>query len=270
MLKILRKGAIENPWLFRIIMLVIAITFIGTMGWMGLTAPTSNVIAEVNGDKISMDEFRLSEKNARDYYRNLFQDNYSEDLMRQFNLKKRVLDELIEKRLWLDFARQMDLDVSNEEVRENIVHLPAFQKKGRFDRDTYNRYLAFIRAKPETFEKEQRELLLIQKAKELVRESVMVTGQEIQPELEETGTQPDALEQKRKELIQRKQDRAVFAFTESLKAKANIFKSDFIQEQIAPVPVSLPPPATPQIKTDNPSPAIETQEEQATETGQEQ
>ena len=270
MLKIIREGARENPWLFKIIMLLIAIAFIATMGWAGLSAPTSNVIAEVNGNKISRDEFLKSEKNARDYYRNLFQDNYSEDLMRQLNLKKKVLDDLIEKRLWLDYANQIELAVSDEEVRETIINIPAFQKKGRFDREAYDRYLAFIRSKPEAFEKEQRENLLMQKAKGLVRESVMVTDQEIKREMEETGTEPDALEQKKIELIQRKQGRAVFAFTEALKAKAEIFKSDYIKEQIAPVPVSLPPPLTPQIKIDNPSPPTETQGEPTSETEPEQ
>ncbi len=268
MLKIMRKGAIENPWLFKIIMGVIAITFVGTMGWMGLSAPTDDSIAEVNGDKISLNEFRQSEKNVRDFYRNRFKEHYSEDLMRQLNIKKQVLDDLIEKRLWLAYAEEVGIEVSDEELRDTIRAFPAFQKKGRFDREIYDRILAANRISRNTFESERREALLLQKAKALVQDSVTVTDLEIHSEVDTTDPATGTPAQERPALVQTKQNRAIFAFTESLRTKAEInIKQNFLENEINPRPLPMTPaPAPPSLAPeDMPNETDQTQGQKETE-----
>src|SRR3990172_185843 len=107
MLELIRKGAIDNPWLFRIIMGIIAITFVVTMGWVGLSAPTSDVVAQVNNHKISLNEYRRSYQNAIEFYRNLFKDGFNEDLVKQLNLRRQVMNNLIDHRIWLDYTRSI-------------------------------------------------------------------------------------------------------------------------------------------------------------------
>ncbi len=77
MLELIRKGAIDNPWLFRVIMGIIAVTFVLTMGWWGLSAPTSNAVAKVNDHEISRDEYQRSVQSATNFYRNLFKENFN-------------------------------------------------------------------------------------------------------------------------------------------------------------------------------------------------
>ncbi|WDT78889.1 MAG: hypothetical protein MPW14_17155 [Candidatus Manganitrophus sp.] len=48
MLKVIRKGAIENPWFFRLVMLILAVVFTATMGWWGFEQTEDKAIAKVD------------------------------------------------------------------------------------------------------------------------------------------------------------------------------------------------------------------------------
>ena len=247
MLKFMRTGATNHPWLFRIIMGIIAIAFVGTMGWMGLSAPTSETVAEVNGHEISFSEFRKGQDNLRDFYRSQLQENYSEDLLNQLNIniKKNVMDQLIEQRLWLNYAHDIGLEVSNDEVRDRISNIPTFQTKGRFDSKIYDRFLTFRRTTHAIFEEDQRETLLIQKAKGIVRDSVWLTDQEIKLEIDNQDPSTGTKEKTIPELTQRKQNRAVYAFTEALKTQADIKIKEGILD--TPIPSFNPVTVAPKI-----------------------
>ena len=247
MLKLLRTGATNHPMFFRIFMGIIAIAFVGTMGWLGLSAPTSETVAEVNGHEISLSEFRKGQDNLRNFYRSQLRESYSEDLLKQLNIniKKNVMSQLIEQRLWLNYAHDIVLKVSDDEVRDRISNIPAFQTKGRFDSKIYDRFLVFRRTTHAIFEENERETLLIQKAKGIVRDSVWLTDQEIKLGTDNQDLSRETKEKIIPELTQRKQDRAVYAFTEALKAQAEIKIKEGILD--TPIPSINPVTVTPQV-----------------------
>jgi peptidyl-prolyl cis-trans isomerase D len=210
---------------------IIAITFVVTMGWVGLSAPTSDAVAKVNDQEISLNEYRRSYQNAIEFYRNLFKDGFNEDLVKQLNLRRQVMNNLIDHRIWLDYARSIGLEVTDEEVLDVITKTPGFQQKGQFNPEIYRRILSANRLTPELYEKAHREELLVEKAKDLVRQSVALTDQEMQPPTiaQTASSQPNAPNPK--DLLKQKQERALFAFTEALKAKARIdIKKEFLEE----------------------------------------
>lgn len=224
MLKIMRKGAIENPWFFRIIMGGLAATFIISMGWWGFSgAGDSNAIAEVDRTPISLDEYHRAYQNASNFYREIFQDKYDDKVLR-----KQVIDELVDRQLWLREAQRMKLTVSDAELRDSIVKLAGFQKDGKFSSELYRRVLAFEHFTPESFERRQREELLVAKAKALMKDAVALTPSEADEAKKSNPNNPDP-DRAVSDLLFQKREKAIRAYTIGLKKEASIqIKEDLL------------------------------------------
>ncbi|MBI3802353.1 MAG: SurA N-terminal domain-containing protein [Nitrospirae bacterium] len=218
MLKVIRKGAIENPWFFRIIMGGLAVAFTVTMGWVGFGGghENENTIAQVDRTPIHLEEYHRAYQNASNFYREIFQDKYDDK-----DLRKRVIDELVDRKLWLREAQQMKLAVSDEELKRSITQLPGFQKEGKFDSDLYRRVLALEHYSPEGFERQHREELLIDKAKTLVKESVALTPTEEEEAKKSNPANPDP-DRAASDLLFQKKQRALNGYTLALRQKASI------------------------------------------------
>ncbi len=218
MLKQIRKGAIENPWFFRMIMLGIAVVFAVSMGWWGFgdNESTANTLAQIGEDRITSKEYQRAYQSASRLYRELFQGDYDDKALR-----KRVIDELVERKLWAQEAKRMRLAVSDAALKDSVINLPGFQNEGKFDPETYQRMLAAERFTPEGFEAVQRELLLVRKVQLLVRDGVSLTPTELKEAEENNPESPEPARTIEQRLSQ-KQERAVRAYIISLKEKTPI------------------------------------------------
>jgi len=215
MLKTIREGAIGNPWFFRIIMLAVAAVFAVSMGWWGFGnhEQDGNVIARVEEAKITRVEYQRVYRSRSKRYRELFQDTYDDQALRQ-----KVIDDLVDRALWLQEARRMGIRVSDKALKDAVVNLPGFQKDGHFSPEQYQRILAFEHYTPESFEAKQREALMIQKAMEIVRDGAALTPSEIQAAEEDNPENPDP-DRAREDRLRQKQERAIRAYTLALKEK---------------------------------------------------
>lgn len=222
MLRHIREGAIDNPWFFRIVMMGIAAVFAISMGWWGFgdNEDPANVLAQVGEDRIMIVEYQRAYRNASRFYRELFQSDYDDEALR-----KRVVDELIERKLWIQEAKNMGVSVSDESLKESITSMPGFQKDGEFNSELYQRALSSERYSPETFEARQRETLLVKKAQILVRSGVWLTPAEIKEAEEADPKNPDP-NKTIEDRLSRKKERALRGYAISLKEKAGIVIND--------------------------------------------
>lgn len=226
MIKLLRHGAIENPWVYRFIMVVIAVTFVITMGWWGFSGDEVQVVARVGDRSITLEEYERAYRNYERAYRDALKEQFTPELAKQLDLKRTAINSLVERQLWLDAAKRMKLTVSARELATSIAGIQAFQKPdtGRFDPDLYRRVLAVNHLTPEAFEAAQREDLLIAKVKAIIGEST-------------TATEPDWAEARALQAAQnpgptsdamlpsplpQKQDRAIRAYADQLRRQADV------------------------------------------------
>lgn len=179
MLKIVRELAVDNPWVLKIIMGVIAVTFVITMGWWGIQSPTENVVVVVNGHSIKVQDYKRAYNRTVEYYRDAFKDKFDADLLEKMKVKDKVVEDLVKRELWLESAEKLGLMVSDEELRDNIMKMTVFHKDGRFSSNLYEKILASNRMKTGDFEALQRRDLLIDKMKRIVKDSVQVTDNEV-------------------------------------------------------------------------------------------
>jgi peptidyl-prolyl cis-trans isomerase D len=162
MLSLMRKHA--QSWLIKVTLGAIIVVFIFWYGY-SYREGRADQIATVDDSPISIEEFRSVYDRMLESYRRQFGDRLDDKLIQSLNLKKQALDEIINRRLLLQEAGQLDFRVLDNELLAVIQQQPAFQRNGRFDPRVYERVLMSNRLTPEIFEEGQKQELLIEKVR---------------------------------------------------------------------------------------------------------
>lgn len=175
MLSLMRKHA--GTWIIKVILGAIVVVFVfwGVGSW---TSQRLSRVANVNGDWITTDEYRATYNNLLDQVRQSFGNKVTDELLQSLQLKKRALDQLVDKALMLQAAEKINLRVSDEELARWIRNIPSFQTAGVFDSRRYQDLLNRIKLSPEAFEIIQRDSLLIEKLRAFITGSIKVSDYE--------------------------------------------------------------------------------------------
>ncbi|MFQ5598237.1 MAG: SurA N-terminal domain-containing protein [Nitrospiria bacterium] len=217
MLKKIREGAIDNPWFFRMLMLGIALVFAVSMGWWGFGGERQeNIVATVGEDQITLEYYQQTYRRVSRFYRELFQDEYDDQKVR-----RDVIDGLVDNKLWAQEAKRMGIFVSDGVLKEAFMKAAAFQTDGAFDPNRYKRFLSNQKLSPTTFEEQQREGLLIEKAKLIIKDGVSMTPMELEGIRESDPSAAD-FDRMIEDRLAKKKERAVMAYTQSLRKRSSI------------------------------------------------
>ncbi len=184
------------------------------------SSSTGRMVAKVNGDVISYDEWNRVYQNLMERYRQIFKGQSNEGLTKL--LKNQALQELIQERLLSQEADRMGIRISDEELRKSILDIPAFNPGGRFDQKTYEYYLDRINLTPAVFEASQRESLRRERLMQIVGDSVAVSDDEVSKAVaaqKKGKADRDALG---RQLLMQKKQEALSAFVAGLRQKAKI------------------------------------------------
>ena len=177
MLSLMRKHA--GTWMIKIILGAIVVVFV-FWGVGSYTSRRSGRVADVNGTVITLDDYRASYTTLLEQVRQSFGNNLSEELIQTLQLRKRALDQLIDRSLMLQAAEKFKLTVSDEELAESIRNIPAFQTAGAFDSQRYINALSSNKLTPETFEVQQRDSLIIDKLQAFISGNIKISDLEAQ------------------------------------------------------------------------------------------
>ncbi|MFW6147452.1 MAG: SurA N-terminal domain-containing protein [Thermodesulfobacteriota bacterium] len=164
--------------LIKIIVGLIGVVFVFWGIYSIRGARPGSKIAYVNGDLISGIEYHTAYRDTLLAMQRQYQDYWNEELIEVFQLKKKVLDTLIEKRLIRQEANRLGLKVTDEEIAEAIYNYPAFQVNGVFDENRYRSLLNHNRMEPADFEAGIGTELLGEKISHFVESFLPVTDNE--------------------------------------------------------------------------------------------
>lgn len=133
--------------------------------------------ATVNGKPIPLKDFARSYSQQSENFR---RQGVPADLMKQFGIHKQVIDQLVNTELLSQAAEARGLTTSNEDLAKVLKEAPAFQKDGKFHKDSYLEYVRQVEGTTEIFfEDKLRRQLAAQKLLELVESSVAVSDEEV-------------------------------------------------------------------------------------------
>ena len=134
MMDSLRTAA--NSLVLKIIFGIIIVSFIltGVSGY--LIGGGNNYAAKVNDQEISRGQFENAFNSERNRMQQQLGDQYSELAANEGymkTLRQQVLNRLIDEALLDQYARELKLGISDEQVKQAIFATPAFQVDGKFD-----------------------------------------------------------------------------------------------------------------------------------------
>jgi peptidyl-prolyl cis-trans isomerase D len=132
---------------------------------LGGAAPHDE-LATVNGEPVTVSAYRRAYQQQVQMYRSAYGPNFNEQMLKQMGIEQQILRQLLDERAAIVEARRLGLSVSDAEVAQRILAIPAFQQSGVFaGEDAYAQVLASQRpplTKAE-FEDSLRRSLLVDK-----------------------------------------------------------------------------------------------------------
>jgi peptidyl-prolyl cis-trans isomerase D len=145
----------------------------------------NGVVASVDGREITVNRFRRAYQQQMQAYRSAYGGNMDEKLLRQLGIDQRIVQQMIEEEASLAEAKRLGITASDEEVRERILALPAFQENGSFIGDArYRQILEMQRPpmRPDEFEEQVRRGITMEKLQGALTGWITVADAEVEAE----------------------------------------------------------------------------------------
>ena len=139
MLDLMRKHA--RSWFIKVALGAIIVTFVFIYGYSGPEEKSRNYVAEVNGTVITADYFYKVYESELEKIKLRFGGSLPPDLLEKLNLKKSVVQGLVNQALLLQEADRLGFIATDEDVVQDIKSNPVFQREGTFDIGLYRAYL---------------------------------------------------------------------------------------------------------------------------------
>lgn len=179
----------HKGWLkWSLALVVIAFVFLYVPGFMdqsgGIGLP-GDVIARVGDKEISLTDFQQIYTRQLQAYRLESGGEISEEVLRSLGIDRQILQQMIDGHAALAEAERLGLEVSDAEVRERILTLPAFQIDGQFIGEASYRQLLMQQRPPLSpgqFEEEIRSEILVDRLQAAVTGWMRVSDAEVADE----------------------------------------------------------------------------------------
>jgi len=169
----------SNNIFFKLLMGVIAITFVLSFGVGSFFGDRKEVVAIVNDKEILLKEYREAYQNRLRAFQEQFGEN-AEKFAEQLNLRQQVFNQLIDRYLLLTDAERINLLATDLELQDFIRKQVFFQKNGQFDYDTYEAVLSQNRIVRHEYEGSLRADLLLAKKQQLLGTGLIISSREVE------------------------------------------------------------------------------------------
>jgi peptidyl-prolyl cis-trans isomerase D len=184
MLKIFRDNLKYLSWILWVVIgLFVLFVFVDFGGGLkGRGGVQQEAAARVGSDSISQTEFKRQYRNLENLYRQVYGEQFTPELAKQMRLPLQALDNAVNQKILLAEARRLGLTVSDEEVRDKILAMPAFKdEKGSFiGEQQYSQVLRANQYTTASFETDLRDDILRQKLDDALLANVYVSDQEVE------------------------------------------------------------------------------------------
>ncbi len=145
----------------------------------------SDVVASVDGRNISIADFQRAYQTQIQMYRSAYGGNVSDQMLKQLGIDQQILQQMVDEEASLAEAKRRGIDVSDAELEQRILAIPAFQENGQFIGQA--RYAALLRMQRpplsiDQFEQSMRKSATVEKLRSAVTEWVAVGEKDVDQE----------------------------------------------------------------------------------------
>lgn len=219
-------------------------------GGSSFVASPQDVVVRVNNKKLTSDQFER-------IYRAMLRQQQDTSPQAQQQLMGQALNELIRQEVLSTEAKRYGIAVTDDELRQQLASIPAFQREGRFDEATYREVVRrMFGTGPNEFEKNHKKDLLVRKLNLLIATAVQVSDAEVELYREAVlAEEKDAkvrkeLEgqgEKLRDRVRERQINLVFAdWLTKLNSELRVVPSEEFRQRLAGPAAPPQPPQAPQ------------------------
>lgn len=141
--------------------------------------PATKGVVSVNGEDITEVDIARASANYKQRMAAQYGDSLPADFLTDENVRQPVIENLIQRRVLTQTAKESGMTVGDREVNEQILSTPQFQKDGVFDPMIYQQLLRTAGFTPITYKKVLAEDSLVNQLTAGVTESSFVTAAEL-------------------------------------------------------------------------------------------
>jgi peptidyl-prolyl cis-trans isomerase D len=183
MLQVLRDSMKYLAWILWVVIGVFVLYVFVDFGSGVPTGPgTANAAVTVGDQEISYRELEREHRELEEQYRQQLGAQASPELIQQLRLPMQALNRIINRKILVEEAERLGLQVSDQELRRFLLEQPLFQdENGRYvGKEGYERAVLSRGYTVDLFEASIREQLLLQRLLEAFDRSVVVTDVEVE------------------------------------------------------------------------------------------
>jgi peptidyl-prolyl cis-trans isomerase D len=188
MLDRMRRHKAWLKWSLALVVLAFILFYIPAFlgrGDDGMGGAGSDVVASVDGREISVTDFRRAYQAQIQVYRGAYGGNISEQMLKQLGIDQQILQQMVDEEASLSEAKRRGISVSDAELEQRILAIPAFQENGQFIGQA--RYAALLRMQRpplsiDQFEQSLRKSLTVEKLRSAVTQWVSVGAKDVDQE----------------------------------------------------------------------------------------
>ena len=172
-------------WSLALVVLTFVVFYIPDFLTPSVGASPNEVIAEVEGEPITVGTFSRRYNAQINAYRNAYGGQLNDQLLKQLGIDRQILNQLVDEEAMVAEATRQGITVSDAEIRERILSLPGFQENGKFIGEQRYRTLLQMQNPPMTtseFERQLRRALQIEKLRNTVAGWMSVSDQDVAAE----------------------------------------------------------------------------------------
>ena len=182
MLDRMRRHKAWLKWSLALVVLAFIIFYIPAFLRPADVAFSTDVVATVEGNDITVAEYRRLYQAQIQAYRSAYGGSVNESLLKQLGIDQQILQQMVDERAALIEARRHGFTVTDAEVAHRIVTMPAFQEYGIFIGESrYRQLLSMQRppVSPSEFEDSLRRSIAIDKLRAALTSWVTVSDDEV-------------------------------------------------------------------------------------------
>ena len=185
MLDRMRRHKAWLKWSLALVVLTFVVFYIPDFLTTNTGAAPSEVLAEVEGEPITVGTFTRRYNAQLTNYRNAYGGQMNDQLLKQLGIDRQILNQLVDEEAMVAESRKQGISVSDVEIRERILALPGFQENGKFVGEQRYRQILQFQNPPLTtkdFEASLRRALQIEKLRTALTGWMSVSDQDVAEE----------------------------------------------------------------------------------------
>ena len=171
----------HKKWLITTIWIsTIAFVGAGFVGWGSYDfGKKGGDVAKVGDTIVKVKDLQNQYNNLYSQYKQMFGEKFNNEMAKNLNLEEAALSNAISNAMLVNYANELGLAVTDNEVATELVKIKSFLKDGKFNKEIYIQVLAQNRKTPIEFEDSIKQDLLIQKVKTLLNKFTTTSSQEL-------------------------------------------------------------------------------------------